>query len=72
MPFYAMPRSDSGWIDQPMTVLDKVSKTCLVMESVHCIPLQSLDLACVETQIGDGSLMDCEIVELSCTIHLQL
>jgi len=29
-----------------------------------------LDLACVETQIGDGSAMDCEIVELACTIHL--
>jgi hypothetical protein len=67
-----MPRSDWGWIDQPMTVLDKVSRRRLVMQSAHCFPLQPLDLACVETQIGDGSLMDCEIVELASTIHLQL
>jgi len=33
-----------------------------------------LDLACVETQIGDGNPMDCEIVELAptCTIILKL
>jgi len=33
-----------------------------------------LDLACVETQIGDGNRMDCEIVELAstCTILLKL
>jgi len=31
-----------------------------------------LDLACVETQIGDGSSMDCEIVELARTIYLLL
>ena len=67
-----MSRSDSGWIDQPMTVLDKVSRKSLVMQSIHYFLLQALDLACVETQIGDGSLMDCEIVELACSIHLQL
>lgn len=35
---------------------------------------QPLDLACVETQIGDGNPMDCEIVELdsTCTILLKL
>ena len=26
-----------------------------------------LDLACIETQIGDGSLSDCEILELDTT-----
>ena len=70
--FYAMPRADKGWIDQPMTVLDKVSRTSVVMRSVHYLLLQPLDLACVETQIGDGSPMDCEIVELVCSIHLLL
>ncbi|KDR75198.1 hypothetical protein GALMADRAFT_249162 [Galerina marginata CBS 339.88] len=28
---------------------------------------RSLDLACVETQIGDGSIMDCEILDLDAT-----
>ncbi|KAJ3567589.1 hypothetical protein NP233_g6274 [Leucocoprinus birnbaumii] len=31
-----------------------------------------LDLACVETQIGDGSSSDCEILELEAGIRLQL
>ncbi|KAF9049979.1 allantoicase [Panaeolus papilionaceus] len=33
---------------------------------------KSLDLACVETQIGDGSKADCEILDLESTCILQL
>ena len=54
-----------------MTVLEKVcNKPCDAICPLTA-PLQPLDLACVETQIGDGSPMDCEIVELACTIHLK-
>jgi allantoicase len=31
-----------------------------------------MDLACVETQVGDGGLADCEIVELESTVILKL
>jgi hypothetical protein len=54
-----------------MTVLDKVRGQALI-RSVDYPFLQPLDLACVETQIGDGSPADCEIVELDCTIRLLL
>jgi hypothetical protein len=37
-----------------MTVLDKVRRADLVKQSIHDFPLQPLDLACVEMQIGDG------------------
>jgi len=31
-----------------------------------------MDFTCVETQIGDGSIADCEIVELDGSLKLQL
>jgi hypothetical protein len=31
-----------------------------------------MDFACVETQIGDGSMDDCEIVEIEDSISLGL
>ena len=33
---------------------------------------QPLDLACVETQIGDGSPADCEILELDDSSDIRL
>jgi hypothetical protein len=33
---------------------------------------QPLDLACVETQIGDGSPADCEILELDGSSDIRL
>ncbi len=59
--------------DQPMTVLEKVRVMCVLepMILTGCDKFQSLDLACVETQIGDGSGLDCEILEVK-GIKLQL
>ncbi|KAJ7902090.1 allantoicase [Mycena olivaceomarginata] len=33
---------------------------------------KAMDLACVETQVGDGGLADCEIVELESAVRLKL
>ncbi|KAJ7859725.1 allantoicase [Mycena leptocephala] len=33
---------------------------------------KAMDLACVETQVGDGGLADCEIVELESVVKLKL
>ncbi|KAJ7178372.1 galactose-binding domain-like protein [Mycena crocata] len=33
---------------------------------------KALDFTCVETQVGDGSLADCEIVELERTVRLRI
>ncbi|KAF7361671.1 putative allantoicase [Mycena venus] len=33
---------------------------------------KAMDLACVETQVGDGGLADCEIVELESAVRLRL
>lgn len=46
-----------------MTVLGKVGMRSFGRGSM-LICLQSMDFACVETQIGDGSAADCEIIEL--------
>lgn len=51
-----------------MAVLDGVSYANLVtyfpLRTDRTCCLQPMDLACVETQIGDGSPLDCEIVTL--------
>lgn len=56
--------------DQPMTVLGKVRRGVLP-HTGDSVATQSLDLACVETQIGDGSGQDCEIVRVE-GIRLQV
>jgi allantoicase len=62
---------NAGLWHQPMTVLGKVSLYCdstASMTLTNCP--QALDLACVETQIGDGSAADCEILELDTSEHI--
>lgn len=62
---------DTAIWHQPMTVLNRVSLVAdSYVPSSH--PGQHLDLACIETQIGDGSAADCEIVELEQRIRLRL
>jgi hypothetical protein len=50
-----------------MTVLDRVSQDHSLRWSrgwLNC-KIQPMDLACVETQIGDGDAADCEVRDLS-------
>ena len=59
--------------DQPMTVLGKVrprhGQICAVCSTCFHQPL---NLACIETQIGDGSPADCEILELDGSSDIRL
>jgi allantoicase len=62
---------NAGLWHQPMTVLGKVSLYCDSTASMTLTSCpQALDLACVETQIGDGSAADCEILELDTSEHV--
>jgi hypothetical protein len=53
-----------------MTVLGKV-RWYVLRRTLDSQKTQSLDLACVETQVGDGSRLDCEIVQVE-GIRLQV
>jgi hypothetical protein len=59
----------NGHADQPMTVLDGVrfslkSSGWLLMFACY-FDCQPMDLACVETQIGNGEAADCEVIEVT-------
>ncbi|KAF7321678.1 putative allantoicase [Mycena kentingensis (nom. inval.)] len=62
---------DTAIWHQPMTVLEKASangpKPCEANDFV-----KDMDFVCVETQIGDGSVADCEIIELVRPVWLRL
>jgi hypothetical protein len=58
--------------DQPMTVFDRVSGMLGLLLRHNRLTTfyahgQPMDFTCVETQIGNGSKADCEIVELNGT-----
>ena len=61
-----------------MTVLGKVGPchgqicAACTLCSTFFFFYQPLDLACVETQVGDGSPADCEILELDDSSDIRL
>lgn len=43
-----------------------------VLDRIADIMLQDIDFVCVETQVGDGSKRDCEVVDILETVEVQL
>jgi allantoicase len=67
-PIYTLQAVLNSHADQPMTVLDgvccslRLSGWLLIF--VCCFNCQPMDLACVETQIGNGETADCEVIKV--------
>ncbi|CDO76539.1 hypothetical protein BN946_scf184769.g3 [Trametes cinnabarina] len=62
---------DTGVWHHPMAVLYKVrqwdSRVDAHQSMTFIIPAQTMDFTCVETQIGNGDKLDCEVVDLDGT-----
>jgi hypothetical protein len=69
---FCLSKTNDTFLDQPMTVLERVRAQILCGLLCSCNLLQPLDLACVETQIGDGSPADCEILNLEGSFDVRL
>jgi hypothetical protein len=44
----------------------------MVLMFVRCFNCQPMDLACVETQIGNGDAADCEVIEVAPAVIVQI
>jgi allantoicase len=68
-PIYTSQAVLNSHADQPMTVLDGVRCSLRLpgwlLTFVCCFDCQPMDLACVETQIGNGEAADCEVIEVA-------
>ncbi len=73
---FCLSKTNDTFLDQPMTVLERVrarhGQICMACALCSCDFDQPLDLACVETQIGDGSPADCEILKLEGLFDVRL